>query len=116
MGYFAEINNKNVVQRVIVIESSEYAHELLGGNWVETFPGDKNKNYASIGHIYVPKLKNFYSSIKDKRRILNMSNLKWTPAPNTYHNLFFGSKPKTIITEDNKIYHWDDNKEEWYEV
>ena len=116
MGYFAEINNKNIVQRVIVVESSEYANELLGGTWVETFPEDKNKNYARLGDIYVPKLKNFYSNIKDSKRVLNMSNLKWEPVPQSYHNLFFGSKPKTVITIDNKIHQWNEDKEEWYEV
>ena len=116
MGYFAEINDHNIVQRIIVVESSEYAHELFGGTWVETFPEDKNKNYAGIGHTYVPKLKNFHSNIKDPRRILNASNLKWEPAPKTYYNLFFGSKPKTVITQNNEIYHWDENNESWNEV
>lgn len=116
MKYFAEINENKVVQRIIVVESAEYAHELLGGTWVETFPDDINKNYANKNYIYVPKLENFYSPQPINNFVLDMTDLRWKPSPKTYYHLFFGNKPHTIITEKNEIYHWDENNNIWNEI
>jgi nicotinamide mononucleotide adenylyltransferase len=116
MRHFAEIDDNNIVLRVIIVESGDYAHELLGGNWVETFKDDINKNYASYNSIYVPKLENFYSPQPKINSILDMKDLKWKSQPKIYHNLFFGNKPTIIITEKNEIYRWNENINDWDEV
>ena len=114
MRYFAEIID-NIVQRVIVVESSEYAHQLFGGEWVETFPNDMNKNYANIGYTYIPELKNFHSTRPKLNWILDTTDLRWKPSPKSYHHLFFEKPPILIVTEDNKIYTLNENNE-WNEV
>jgi hypothetical protein len=116
MGYFAEIDENNVVKRIIVIDSSQYANELLGGTWVETFPSDKNKNYAGVGYIYEPTLQNFYFNNKNPNYILDFNDLKWKRQPPTYYSLFYGKKPRTLITEDDKVYKWNDDTKDWDEV
>lgn len=61
MSYFAEIKN-NIVQRVIVADSKEWCEQNLGGNWIETFTDQNDKNYAGIGHTYDIKTDNFISA------------------------------------------------------
>ena len=71
MAHFAELDNNNIVQRVIVVandvlkdatgqENEElgkaFCQSLLGGNWVQTsYNGNFRKMYAGIGYRYVPE-------------------------------------------------------------
>ena len=43
VNYFAEIDNENIVQKVIVVESAELATQLLGGTWVQTYMSDNKR-------------------------------------------------------------------------
>jgi len=68
MAHFAELDENNVVIRVIVVANDElidengyeseakgvaFCESLLGGNWKQTsYNGNFRKNYAGIGHIY----------------------------------------------------------------
>jgi hypothetical protein len=68
MAHFAEIDDLNIVQRVIVIDNSvilddegneseeigkTFCSNLLSGNWLQTsYHGNIRKNYAGIGHTY----------------------------------------------------------------
>ena len=61
MAHFAEIDENNIVQRVLVIDNSlEHrgadflANDLgLGGNWVQTsYNNNFRKQYAGIGYTY----------------------------------------------------------------
>lgn len=70
MAHFAELNENNIVQRVIVVGNDvlkdatgqenealgkAFCHNLLGGNWVQTsYNGNFRKMYAGIGYRYVP--------------------------------------------------------------
>lgn len=63
MAHFAEINDKNIVLRVLVVPNSEenrgqdyLANELnLGGNWVQTsYNANFRFNFAGIGYTYDP--------------------------------------------------------------
>jgi hypothetical protein len=70
MAHFAELDENNIVQRVIVVgndvlkdatgqENEElgkaFCQSLLGGNWVQTsYNGKFRKMYAGIGYRYVP--------------------------------------------------------------
>ena len=60
MAHFAELDNDNVVKRVIVVsndkeaEGETYCHELLGGDWKQTsYNANIRKNYAAIGYTSV---------------------------------------------------------------
>ena len=59
MSHFAEINEKNIVLRVLVGDNNlvnegyDWFIENLGGTWVKTsFNGTIRKNYAGIGYSY----------------------------------------------------------------
>ncbi len=55
MSYFAELNENNVVLRVIVSDQTFIDTGIVGDpkKWVETFlDGSQRKNYASIGYKY----------------------------------------------------------------
>jgi len=65
MAYFAQIVN-DLVTEVIVInddvtDGAQFAHDLLGGVWVETYMNNPNKNFAAIGYTYDIANNNFIS-------------------------------------------------------
>lgn len=59
MSHFAELDENNVVLRVLVGDNSlpneghDWFIENLGGTWVQTsYNGNFRKNYAGIGYTY----------------------------------------------------------------
>lgn len=68
MAHFAELDENNVVLRVVVIANQDtsdasgvekeyigkaFCERLYGGNWVQTsYNGNMRKNYAGIGYSY----------------------------------------------------------------
>jgi hypothetical protein len=61
MAHFAEINENNIVQRVLVVDNQQehrgeefLANYLgLGGRWIQTsYNGNFRKQYAGIGYYY----------------------------------------------------------------
>jgi len=61
MSHFAELDNNNVVTRVLVgdnndprgDEGHQWFVDNLGGRWVQTsYSGSFRKNYAGIGYTY----------------------------------------------------------------
>ena len=57
MSHFAEIDNNNIVLRVLVGpnygDEGEAFFNALGGTWVKTsYNGNIRKNYAGIGYTY----------------------------------------------------------------
>ena len=116
MGYFARIDDNNVVQQVIVVESAEYATELFGGTWVETVQR-KDKNFASKGSIYVPALDNFMRPDPTDSgfpAVLDVATLRWQKYPDQYY--FFGPKPKLLITEGLRMFNWNEKTLDWDEL
>ena len=75
MAHFAELNENNVVLRVIVVHNNDthdengveqeslgqaFCTNLFGGNWKQTsYNGNMRKNYAGIGFTYDPVLDEF---------------------------------------------------------
>ena len=56
MAYYAQIVD-DIVTEVIVVnddiaDGAQFAHDLLGGEWVETYIDTAGKNYAGIGYTY----------------------------------------------------------------
>ena len=63
MAYYAQILD-NIVTEVIVVndditDGAQFAHNLLGGEWVQTFEDTDGKTYAGIGFTYDPITQDF---------------------------------------------------------
>jgi len=63
MAYFAQLVD-DIVTEVIVVNDdvpngAQFAHDLLGGVWVETFMDTEGKTYAGIGYTYDPATQDF---------------------------------------------------------
>jgi hypothetical protein len=70
MAHFAEIDDTNIVLRVIVVNNEDildqdgneneaigakFCHDLLGGRWIQTsYNNSFRGNYAGIGCLYDP--------------------------------------------------------------
>lgn len=86
--YFAQIEN-GVVKQVIVADSLLFCIQTFGGEWVETFRDDPNKNYAGKGHIYHSDDKNF--SIPKPHEGWSLDNKKrWQPPAGKSRPEFLG--------------------------
>ena len=117
MAHFAELNEDNIVQRVIVVDNKdcldannveseevgiEFCHNLLGGTWKQTsYNGNFRKNYAGNGYKYDTERNAFISPKPFNKWVLNEETCQWE-APVAY-------------PDDDKFYVWNDNKEEWEE-
>lgn len=96
--YFAEIDGKGVVLRVIVA-SPEFCKEL-GGTWVETsMDGSIGKNYAGIGHTFDMGRGAFIQPKPFDKWLLDEEKCQW--------------KPPVEVPQDGKKYDWDDGKVMW---
>ena len=115
MAHFAELDDNNVVLRVIVVGNNDcldengneseavgiaFCHNLLGGKWKQTsYNGNLRKNYAGIGYTYNEKLDAFIPPKPYPSWILNESTAQWNaPIP---------------FPDDNKIYVWDEESQSW---
>lgn len=63
MNYFAQIVN-NIVTNVILLHpnvanGAQYCHDLLGGEWVQTYMDNPDKQFAALGYTYDPATDNF---------------------------------------------------------
>lgn len=70
MAHFAEVNETNIVLRVIVVNNEDildqdgneneaigakYCHDILGGRWIQTSYNNNFRGiYAGIGFLYDP--------------------------------------------------------------
>jgi len=121
MAHFAEIDENNIVLRVLVIEDNQehrgqefLANDLgLGGTWLQTSYNTQGgihlnggtpfrKNYASAGFTYNSELDAFIPPKPFNSWLLNEDTCIWQ-APNSY-------------PEDGKFYVWDEIVVNWVEV
>lgn len=70
MAHFAELDNNNIVLRVIVVPNSEEAHgcewcaSLLGGRWLQTsYNATIRGKFAGIGDQYDPISNTFCTTL-----------------------------------------------------
>ena len=67
MNYFAQIVNNIVIEVTCVnadiANGAQFCHDLLGGEWVQTYMNDPDKTYAGIGYAYDPITKDFIAPI-----------------------------------------------------
>ena len=105
MSHFAEIDNDNIVQRVIVAEQDFINSGLVGDsfNWVQTsYNGNFRKNYAGIGYTYDSTRDAFIAPQPFNSWALNEDTCQWE-APTPY-------------PDDDKMYTWDEATTNWKEV
>jgi hypothetical protein len=86
MAHFAEIDENNIVLRILVVDNSlEHrgkdflANELgLGGRWIQTsYSGSMRKNFAGIGHHYDEIRDAFIAPKPDENSILDEETCRW---------------------------------------
>jgi hypothetical protein len=118
MAHFAEIDENNVVQRVIVVANKDtadangnevesigvaFCQRLLGGNWKQTsYNANFRKNYAGIGFTYDAGIDAFVPPKPYPSWVLNSNTAQWeAPVP---------------MPQDGKMYSWDEATQSWVEV
>ena len=115
MAHFAEINENNVVLRVVVIDTKDnstadgvekesigqaFCERLFGGRWVQTsYNNNIRKRYAGVGYTYDEALDAFITPKPFPSWSLDVLTAEWI-APKPY-------------PDDGKIYNWDEKKKDW---
>jgi hypothetical protein len=118
MAHFAEIDQNNVVLRVIVVENKDtstpdgtevesigvaFCQRLFGGNWVKTsYNGNIRKNYAGIGFTYDSSRDAFIPPKPFNSWVLNENTCQWD-AP-------------VAMPDDGNRYTWDEETTSWVEM
>jgi hypothetical protein len=111
MAHFAEINNDNIVQRVIVVSDeyeangAEWCNNLFGGVWVQTsYNNNIRKQYAGIGFTYLPDVDVFVAPQPYPSWTLD-SNHDWQPPT-----------PKPADMSFENPYEWSEEDLEWVAI
>jgi hypothetical protein len=122
MAHFAEIDENNIVTRVLVVGDDQedrgqefLADDLdLGGTWLKTSYNTQGgvhtlggtpfrKNYAGIGYSYDETLDAFIPPKPFASWILNEETCHW-------------NAPVEMPVEEGKIFVWDEEIENWKEA
>lgn len=115
MAHFAELDENNVVLRVIVVSNDdckdaegneseevgiEFCYNLLGGTWKQTsYNGNMRFRYAGIGYTYDPIRDAFIAPQPFPSWVLNEETTEWeAPIPRPTEGLY-------IWNEDDQ--RWD---------
>ena len=108
MANFAEIDENNIVLRVLVVDDEHenygqtYLAETcnLGGTWVKTsYNGNIRKNFAGIGYKYNSVLDAFIPPQPFPSWILNEETCQW--------------EPPTPMPNDGQYYVWNEETISW---
>ena len=109
MSHFAEIDDNNIVLRVLVgdndypNEGYDWFVENLGGTWIQTsYNGNIRKNFAGTGMIYDSERDAFVAPQPFESWTLDEDTFTWTPPI-----------PKPT---DDKLYTWDEDSQTWSEI
>ena len=95
MSHWAEIDEKNMVLRVLVGDNAEPDEgqafmESLGGNWVKTsYNGNIRKNFAGIGMYYNLEIDAFTQPKCHEEAVLNTETALWD-CPDASHVIIIG--------------------------
>jgi hypothetical protein len=123
MAHFAELDENNIVLRVIVVDNEntadadgnevesigqQFCTDLLGGTWVQTsYNHNQRVRYATKGDTYDAGLDVFYGPQPFPSWILDASVLTWV-APVAY--------PAPGEDGITGVYNWDEDTTSWVEV
>jgi hypothetical protein len=109
MAHFAEIDENNIVLRVLVTDNDfpnegyDWLVENLGGTWVQTsYNATIRKNFAGIGFTYDKGRDAFIPPQPFPSWVLDEDTCRWE-APVAYPT-------------DDKMYNWDEDAQQWIEV
>ena len=108
MALFAEINDQNIVLRVITVDDSvpngaDFCRSLFNGVWLQTFlDGGPRKNYAGIGFSYDHIRNAFIPPKPFESWVFDESTCRWK-APVPYPS-------------DGRAYQWDEVSSVWVKV
>jgi hypothetical protein len=95
MSLFAEINNDNIVVRVVVVEDgcdADWCREFFdGGTWIQTSEdGSIRANYAGVGYTYDPVNDVFFEPKPYDSWSFNAETYAWVPpVPHPNNGTFF---------------------------
>lgn len=124
MAHFAELDDNNVVLRVVVVDNKDcrtadgiekesigiaHCEWLFGGRWVQTsYNGNFRKRYAGIGMVYNADVDAFVAPQPFPSWVLNSTTAEWeAPIP----------VPEDEGTgEPPKMYWWDEVTTSWKEM
>ena len=91
MAHFAELDDNNIVLRVLVTDNNDpngdqgyqWLEENLGGTWIQTsYNGNFRKNFAGIGDYYDSELDAFIAPQPFESWELNEETCRWeAPVP-----------------------------------
>lgn len=91
MAHFAELDDQNIVIRVLVTDNNDpngdegyqWLEETLGGTWIQTsYNGNFRKNFAGIGYTYDSNLDAFIAPKPFDSWELNEDTCRWeAPVP-----------------------------------
>ena len=105
MSHFAEIDNKNIVIRVLKCDNNEpdevraWLVENLGGTWIQTsYNARIRKHYAATGYTYDPTLDAFIPP---------------QPYPSWTLDADCNWQPPTPRPEGDQMYTWNESILEW---
>lgn len=109
MSHFAELDENNVVLRVLVGDNNlpnegyDWFVENLGGRWVQTsYNATIRKNFAGIGYTYDEERDAFIPPKPFDSWTLNEATCRWQ-APVAY-------------PQDGRVYTWNEDTLTWDEV
>ena len=105
MSHWAEVDNNNIVLRVLVgpnygDEGYQWLVDNLGGTWVKTsYNSNIRKNYAGIGYSYDSDRDAFIAPKPFNSWLLNEDTCSWqSPVP---------------YPTDDLMYEWDEELINW---
>ncbi len=123
MAHFAQIDDNNVVIRVIVVDNKElidphsgeedeilgvaFCKKLFGGKWIQTsYNGNFRKHYAGIGYTYNAEVDAFVPPKLFESWIFNEKDISWESPIGPPPNL-------TVEQKDHYFYDWNDENFTW---
>jgi hypothetical protein len=102
MAYYAQLVDNTVTEVIVVndeiADGAQFAHDLLGGVWVQTYMNTAGKNYASVGYTYDAVNQNFIAPQPYPSWVLDSNDIWQAPIPQP------PAPPKT---------HWNEQLEKW---
>ena len=105
MAHFAELDENNIVIRVIVVDDvyeadgENWCHNFAGGQWKQTsFNNNIRYNFAGIGYTYDDDEDAFYAP---------------QPYPSWSLDDAYNWNPPTVRPDDKKLYTWDEPTLSW---
>ncbi len=121
MAHFAELNENNVVLRIVVVSNEDtsdangvekeyigtaFCERLFGGTWKQTsYNGKFRKNYAGIGYTYNTDIDAFVPPQPYPSWALNNDTGLWEPPT-----------PKPVSENSAAWYDWDESTLSWVEM